>query len=73
MKIYRPMISEDNKPVMVEEEPQDMGDDSDRCVMLDDHNNKIKELLRDVELNIATPIHSKESMKELREKYPELK
>ncbi len=36
IRIYRAMISEDNKPVMVEEESQDMSDESDRCVMLDD-------------------------------------
>ena len=62
MKIYRPMLrADDGTPIMVEEERDMMNDTSNRCIMLDELEEKLKwledrnKVIKDKALSILMP------------------
>lgn len=72
MKIYRPVIEDKtDKAIMVEEEPQDVYDNTDRCVLLDDHNDRIKELFEDFDRVFNVSNTQLKKLQKLQTKYKE--
>ena len=72
VKIYRPAIeATTEKVVMVVEEPHDMLDDTDRCVLLDDYDNRIRELFEDFDKVFNLSNTQLKKLQRLQEKYKE--